>query len=188
MIIINLLVYFLGGYWNLKKMCNRKIVFFSFTLRKIYRLYSSYYCSSIGYNTFFEGPAIFPHNLSGIFISGEASIGRNVIIYQHVTIGSNKLSGSKNFGAPKIGNSVLIGAGATIIGRVNIGDNVRIAANSSVFFDVPSNSIVFSDGRVKTSDEILVNKFHIKKGGRVYYYNDGYWVLEINENILAKHV
>lgn len=85
-----------------------------------------------------------PHGLTGIFVSGLARIGQNCTIYQHVTIGSNRLPGHPRYGAPQIGNDVLIGAGATLIGNIKIGDHVKIGANATVAEDVPSGSTVVS--------------------------------------------
>ena len=67
-----------------------------------------------------------PHGLYGVFISKDAEIGENCTIFHQVTIGSNRIEGSKHYGAPKIGNNVYIGAGAKIIGGITIGDNVNI--------------------------------------------------------------
>ncbi len=57
-----------------------------------------------------------------------------------VTIGQANRGERK--GCPKIGNKVWIGAGAVVVGKIVIGDNVLIAPNSYVNYDVPSNSIV----------------------------------------------
>lgn len=83
-----------------------------------------------------------PHGFSGIYISKKSIIGKNCIIFQQVTIGSNDLKESKNYGAPKIGDNVYIGAGAKIIGNVNVGNNVKIGANCVVVSDIPDNSTV----------------------------------------------
>lgn len=85
---------------------------------------------------------IFPHGFYGIFISSGAHIGENVTIYQHCTIGSNTIKNSKSAGVPMIGDNVVIGAGAKIIGGVKIGNNVRIGANCIVVKDVPDNATV----------------------------------------------
>ena len=53
-----------------------------------------------------------------------AKIGKNCTIFHQVTIGSNTLEGSKHYGAPTIGDNCFIGAGAKIIGKVKVGDNV----------------------------------------------------------------
>lgn len=108
---------------------------------KLYKLFSTYSCSLPVVSTIPES-CIFPHGLHGIFISEGAVIGEKVIIYQQVTIGSNTLLDSKGCGAPSVGNGVLVGAGAKIIGNVSIGDDVRIGANCIVVKDVPSNCTV----------------------------------------------
>lgn len=66
----------------------------------------------VGRETIFCGMPILPHGFHGVHISRGAVIGRDVTIYQNVTIGATKE------GAPKIGNNVLIGAGAIIVGGV----------------------------------------------------------------------
>ena len=118
--------------------------------------YNSYipYSLKIGDNT------TFPHGLCGIFISSGASIGDNCVIFHQVTIGSVSSKGSKHNGSPRIGNNVLIGAGAKVIGNITIGDNVRIGANAVVSFDVPSNStVVLEKPRVITHSHTCDNSF-----------------------------
>lgn len=91
----------------------------------IYRLIMWLYGSSISLNTKFEVIPIFPHGLYGIFISGGAKIGKNVTIYQHVTIGFVNTIGSKHIGSPTIGDNVVIGANAVVIDDVP--DNCIVA-------------------------------------------------------------
>lgn len=98
--------------------------------------------SAIPLSTVFDNKPVFPHGISNIYISKDAHIGKNCVIFQQVTIGSNSLSDSKGFGAPEIGDNVYIGAGAKIIGGIRILDNVRIGANCVVVTDIPSNSTV----------------------------------------------
>ena len=83
-----------------------------------------------------------PHGFSGIFISKDAKIGKGCTIFQQVTIGSNRVKGSKGYGAPVIGDNVLIGAGAKIIGKVKIGNNAKIGAGCVVCEDVPEGATV----------------------------------------------
>ena len=129
--------------------------------------------SSIGLNTDFKSRPIFPHGVRSIFISGDAIIGNNCIIYQQVTIGSNTLPGSAGMGAPKIGDNVLIGAGAMIIGDVSVGDNCRIGANAIVVKDVKANSIVVNSKSIIIQKENLENR---------YYYRDGdHWVADYGD-------
>ncbi len=85
---------------------------------------------------------IFPHGLSGVFISNGAKIGDGCVVFQQVTIGSNALEDSKMKGSPVIGKNCYIGVGAKIIGAVKVGDNVRIGANTVVAKDVPDNATV----------------------------------------------
>ncbi len=85
----------------------------------------------------------FPHPV-GIVISSAATIGKNCIIYQNVTIGAKTFQQGDvrivdNY--PCIGDNVTIYAGAVICGPVKIGDNAVIGANSVVINDVPANSI-----------------------------------------------
>ncbi|MCZ7637778.1 MAG: serine acetyltransferase [Verrucomicrobia bacterium] len=78
----------------------------------------------------------------GIFISSQAVIGRNCTLFQQVTIGSNTLRGTRRPGSPVVGDNVLVGAGAKVIGHVRVGDNSRIGANAVVYDDVPPHSVV----------------------------------------------
>lgn len=74
----------------------------------------------------------------GIFIAPSAVIGRNCTIFQGVTVGAD-LGGQK---AGSIGNNVIIGAGAKIIGDIVVGNNVVIGANAVVLKDVEENVVV----------------------------------------------
>lgn len=113
-------------------------------IRHIYKL-NSYFPISIKC----DGEPFFPHDITGIFVSKNAKIGKDCTIYQQVTIGSNDIRSSKHYGAPTIGDGVVIGAGAKIIGCVKIGNNVRIGANCVVVDDVPDNTtVVMSKPRV----------------------------------------
>lgn len=113
-----------------------------------------------------QGIPCFPHNEMGIFISKAATIGKNAVIFQHVTIGSNTIKGSK-FGAPTIGDNCYIGAGAKIIGNVKIGNNCRIGANACVYTDMPDNSVaVCATTRVLSKTESLDNTFYSIEGGK----------------------
>lgn len=78
---------------------------------------------------------ILKHNGLGVVIHPKAVIGKNVLIYQNVSI-----AGRNNRGTPIIGNNVIIGAGACILGGISIGDNCRIGANAVVLSDIPENS------------------------------------------------
>lgn len=70
------------------------------------------------------------------------SIGDNFICYPHVVIGAKNLHCSEK---PIIGNNVTIGTGAVIVGKIVIGDNVQIGANSFINQNVPDNCIVIGN-------------------------------------------
>lgn len=78
-----------------------------------------------------------------IIINHNAIIGKNVNISTGVTIG--KTNRGKNAGVPIIGDKVWIGTNAVVVGKIKIGNNVLIAPNSYVNFDVPDNSIVIGN-------------------------------------------
>ena len=84
----------------------------------------------------FAEPPHLPHGLNGIIVSHNAVIGRDCTIFHQVRIGEG------NSGAPIIGDHVLTGAGAKIIGGIRIGNNVRIGSGSVVIKDVPDGATV----------------------------------------------
>lgn len=161
--------------WNVKEYINKN------NLKK--GIYTSFYIdyfnknnSYIGINTKFENIPHFPHGIKNIFISDNAKIGNNAIIFQDVTIGSNTINNSKKNGAPEIGDNVYIGAGAKIIGNIKIGNNVRIGANAVVVEDVPNNAVV-----VMNKPRVIIKKKndnrYIKKiGEEEYYYKDNKFI------------
>lgn len=75
-----------------------------------------------------------------VIINPNAVLGKNINIATGVTIGQTNRGKLK--GAPTIGNNVWIGTNAVIVGKIVIGDDVLIAPNAYVNFDVPSHSIV----------------------------------------------
>lgn len=86
------------------------------------------------------GKNFFIDHATGVVIGETSEIGNDVSMYQGVTLGG--ISTEKRKRHPTIGNNVVIGAGATILGPVTIGDNVRVGAGSVVVKSVPPNSTV----------------------------------------------
>ena len=120
-------------------------------------LYNSYFKSLgsfIGIDAVLDSKPIFPHGPLGIFISNGSHIGKNCVMFQQVTIGSNTLEGSKRLGSPSIGDNVYMGCGAKVIGKVTVGNNARIGANSIVVKDVPDNSVTI----IRSIETIIHNE------------------------------
>lgn len=86
------------------------------------------------------GPGFFIDHGMGVVIGETAEIGENVTIYQDVTLGGTGMQRGKRH--PTIGNNVVIGAGAKVLGNITIGNNVKIGAGSVVVHSVPDNSTV----------------------------------------------
>ena len=76
----------------------------------------------------------------GVVIGETSEIGDNVTLFHGVTLGGTTWQKGKRH--PTIGNNVVIGTGAKVLGPVKIGDNTRIGANSVVISEIPPNSIV----------------------------------------------
>ena len=135
--------------------------------KRLWNLYMVRNAGSISIDAQIASPLVLPHGVSGIFITQSAVIGRNVVVFQQVTIGANTLKGSKSYGAPIIGNDVYIGTGAKIIGKTNVADNVRIGANAVVVKDIPYNSLVVcAEPRIIVKEQRFNNQFSPYLEGR----------------------
>ena len=86
------------------------------------------------------GRRLFIDHGMGVVIGETTIIGDDVTLYQGVTLGgTGKEKGKRH---PTIGNGVVIGAGARVLGNIRVGDNCRVGAGSVVLRDVPDNSTV----------------------------------------------
>ena len=85
----------------------------------------------------------------GVVIGETAIVGDYTLIYQGVTLGgTGKESGKRH---PTLGNNVIVGAGAKVLGNIQISDRVRIGAGSIVLRDVPPDATVVGiPGRIIT--------------------------------------
>lgn len=84
------------------------------------------------------GKRLFIDHAQGVVIGETAIIGNDVVIFHGSTLGgTGKEKGKRH---PTIGNNVLIGCGAKVLGNIVIGDNAKIGANAVVLKDVPSNT------------------------------------------------
>ncbi len=86
------------------------------------------------------GTGFFIDHGMGVVIGETAEIGNYVTLFQGVTLGGTGKERGKRH--PTLGNHVVVGAGAKILGGIRIGDNVKIGANSVVLKSVPANSTV----------------------------------------------
>ena len=83
------------------------------------------------------GNGVFIDHGMGVVIGETAIVGDNCTIYQGVTLGGTGKDKGKRH--PTLGNNVLVGCGAKLLGNFTVGDNVKIAANAVVLSDVPEN-------------------------------------------------
>ena len=86
------------------------------------------------------GRALFIDHGSGVVIGETAQIGDDVTLYQGVTLGGTGFQRGKRH--PTLGDEVVIGSGAKVLGPVKVGTRAKIGANSVVIHDVPENSTV----------------------------------------------
>ncbi len=86
------------------------------------------------------GKRLFIDHGMGVVVGETAVIGDDVLIYQGVTLGGTGLVKGKRH--PTIGDNVVIGAGAKVLGNITVGDNAYIGSNAVVIKDVPPNSTV----------------------------------------------
>src|SRR5438067_11675181 len=97
------------------------------------------------------GPGLFIDHGMGVVIGETAEVGENVTLYQGVSLAGTSLKREKRH--PTLGDNVVVGAGAKIIGAFKIGDGSRIGAGSVVVREVPTNSVVVGvPGRVTYRD------------------------------------
>lgn len=127
----------MGAYWALfrrRERCGNQFCrdILTFLLNRSARRHGGY----IGNGAWFGGEPLLPHGLRGVYISRYARIGAGCRIYQNVTIG--EVDGK----APRVGDCCLIGAGAILVGGIQVGDHVKIGAGAVVHTDIPSYATV----------------------------------------------
>jgi serine O-acetyltransferase len=86
------------------------------------------------------GEALFIDHGAGVVIGETAEIGRDVTLYQGVTLGGTGFEAGKRH--PTVGDDVVVGSGAKLLGPIVVGDRAKIGANSVVIHDVPRDSTV----------------------------------------------
>ena len=116
------------------------------------------------------GESLFIDHGMGVVIGETAEIGDNVTLYQGVTLGGTSLQKRRRH--PTLGNNVVVGAGAQLIGAITIGDHVKIGAGSVVITSVPPNATVVGvPGRIveiRHTDTDIVEKLPDPVGEKLY--------------------
>lgn len=118
----------------------------------IYYSCLSGYGSWIGIESKIEDVPVFPHGMYGIFVSDGAEIGKNAVIFQQVTIGSNTLADSRKQGSPVIGDNVYIGANCIVV--EDIEDNSVVVMNKPRIIKKThsQNNTFITRGELKSQD------------------------------------
>lgn len=88
------------------------------------------------------GKHLFIDHGMGVVIGATAIIGDDVLIYHGVTLGGKGGDGKNTKRHPTLGNHVIVGAGAQVLGNIKIGARAKIGANAVVTFDVPESAVV----------------------------------------------
>lgn len=173
--LFRLIVRLLGGWWAVRLMADKSG---SRIGRRFFGLLNDRYLETFGswipLTTKFDGQPCFPHGPYSIFISSGAKFGKNAVIFQGVTVGSNTLIDSKNGGSPQMGGAIYLGAGAKVIGGVSVGDNVRVGANAVIGKDTQSNTTVIANSEHRFSKgKKLDNRYITYSDGKPHFYDDG---------------
>ena len=109
----------------------------------------------------------------GIVIGETAEIGDDCLFYQCVTLGGTGKDRGKRH--PTIGNNVMIGCGAKVLGPFKVGDNSRIAANAVVLNEVPQNSTA-----------VGVPAQIVRVAGKPVYYADDVDQIHLQDPVLEE--
>ena len=86
------------------------------------------------------GPGFFIDHWMGVVIGETTEVGENVTLYQGVTLGGTGTERGKRH--PTLGNHVVVGAGAKVLGNIRLGNNVKVGGGSVVVHSVPDNCTV----------------------------------------------
>jgi serine O-acetyltransferase len=92
------------------------------------------------------GPGLYIGHIGGVHINPQAVLGKNCDLAHRVTIGASAMGRP---GAPVLGDDVYIGTGATLVGKIKVGNGAKIAANTLVMTNVPEGATVMGvPGRI----------------------------------------
>lgn len=117
------------------------------------------------------GKGLFIDHGMGVVIGETTEIGDNVTIYHGVTLGgTGKEKGKRH---PTIGNNVVIGTGAKVLGPITVGNSAKIGANTVVLADVPSNATAVGiPARILVRKPLSIIEIKDYQGKRKTIYNE----------------
>ncbi len=96
---------------------------------------------------------------AGVVIGETAEVGNDVTLYHGVTLGGTTWNRGKRH--PTLGDGVIVGAGAKILGPISLGDGVKVGANSVVIRDVPAQqTVVGIPGKIVQVDKVASDSLH----------------------------
>ncbi|MBD7910330.1 MULTISPECIES: serine O-acetyltransferase EpsC [Clostridium] len=117
------------------------------------------------------GRGLFIDHGMGVVIGETAEVGNDVTIYHGVTLGGTGKDKGKRH--PTIGNNVVIGAGAKVLGPIYVGDGAKIGANSVVLKDVvPKSTAVGAPAKNIVKTDATIIEIKSRKGTKQKLYND----------------
>ena len=119
------------------------------------------------------GKGLFIDHGMGVVIGETAEVGDNVTIYHGVTLGGTGKNKGKRH--PTIGNNVLIGTGAKVLGPITVGDNAKIVANSVVLHNVPEGATavgIRAKNILKNKPKSSIIEIRDAKGRKRKIFND----------------
>ncbi len=143
--------------FRLNRSC-KKIPLINLFISILYRLHSEFYGFQIPPNLNI-GEGIYIGHYGTIIINGNAKLGNNINLTTNVLIGQTNRGKLK--GVPQIGDNVYLGYGCVVVGNINIGNNVLIAANAYVNQDVPDNSIVIGNPASIISNKLNATESYV---------------------------
>ena len=129
-------------HYYFRKVSTCKNSFLKFYYRLRYRLICQKHGIEIS-RTVLIGKGLYVGHPYNITINPDVKLGNNINIHKGVTIGQENRG--KRKGVPCIGNNVWIGVNSTVVGKINIGDDVLIAPNAYVNCNIPSHSVVIGN-------------------------------------------
>ena len=108
-------------------------------LRRLRRGLRDALCNQLGsdFKSTDFGPRLFLPHPFGIVVHARVRLGRRVTLFQNVTLGED----NERPGVPVLGDDIIVGAGAVILGAVTIGSGARIGANAVVLRDIPEGAV-----------------------------------------------